>query len=122
MAAKALTMKSNRIGKRGPLPHPSGISEEGPNLTVDIDFSLSSLDELHQPVNHHSRKTLAEKNLLEELPVHPVIGLLEVELQNQTLEFLDSELMSDVVESENPFMQTSSPDECRLTVINSPMS
>jgi hypothetical protein len=69
-------------GERFPPPRhtPRGISEEGSNLAVDVYCSLSSVDKLHQPVDHHSREPLAEKNLSEELLVHPVIGLLKIKI------------------------------------------
>jgi hypothetical protein len=73
-------------------------------------------------MNQHRGETFAQEDLPKELPVHSVIGLLEVEFQDQAPLLTHPKLVADLVEGENPLMQTSSLDECGLAPVNSPMS
>jgi hypothetical protein len=70
----------------------------------------------------HSREPFAKEHLPEELPVHSVVSLLKIELQDQAPKLSDPEFMSEFVEGQNPFIKASTLDECRFTLINSSMS
>jgi hypothetical protein len=79
------------------LPHSPGVAKVRSNLAVDVDVSLTSLDQLHQAVHNTSREPLSEDYLLKEFPANSVIHLLEVEFEKQTLFLPDSEFMGNLV-------------------------
>jgi hypothetical protein len=44
---------------------------------------LSTRDQLHQTVNHSRRESFPAKNLAQKIPIHAVIGLLKIKLEEK---------------------------------------
>jgi hypothetical protein len=79
------------------LPHSPGVAKVRSNLAVDVDDSLTSLDQLHQVVHNTSREPLSEEHLLREFQVNSVIHLFKVEFEKKNLLLPDSEFMGNLV-------------------------
>jgi hypothetical protein len=62
-------------------------------------------------MHYPCRETFPQENLLQEVPVDPVIGLLEIKFKKQALLLSHSEFMCNLVESQSALMQTSPFDE-----------
>jgi hypothetical protein len=56
-----------------------------PYFPINIDRCLATADQLHQSVHHHRGEAFPQEDLLEEVPIDPIVGLLKVKLQEQTL-------------------------------------
>jgi hypothetical protein len=81
ITARESTMKTNRIGERGPLSHCLAFSKIVPNLPINIDSCVAPRYHLHQAVNNHRGKTLPKEHLPKEIPAQTIIRLLKVELE-----------------------------------------
>jgi hypothetical protein len=103
------------------LTHPAPIAEVIPNISIDGNSSLAPRDQTQGPMDPRGLKALAQKNLTEEGPVHPIIGFLKVQLQENSPKFPGLGFVDDLLEGEDPLMDMATLDERRLRPTNSPM-
>jgi hypothetical protein len=83
--------------ERVSLPHFSHVTEEMSYFSVNINHCLATLDQVHEPMDHHRGESLPKKYLLKKVPINPIICLLEVQLQEQTLLLAKVHLVDNLV-------------------------
>jgi hypothetical protein len=99
-------------------PIPKGI----PHLAIDGDSGLAPRDQTERAVHPPRVKAFSKKDLAQETLVHPIIGLLEVQLQENSPEFLRINLMDNLLERQDSLVDVSALYERSLVSTNSPMS
>ena len=96
------------------MSNPTGCGEVGADLAIDVHRSATAGDHLHHSRDPTVVKTFAEQNFPKEGPTDRVVGLMEVDFQEDGLEVFGASLVKNLVKDEDPVKGKPPLDEGRL--------